>query len=402
MNVLYLSPRQCWPTQSGAKLRDYHLAKALGAGSALTYLYFAAPDGPAQTAADLPFCAALEGIPKPPTYSPVRLLRGAVGRTAFPLLNYASAAMDDAVRRVAAQVRFDVIHADSIHMLHFAQLAQRIGGGRVIFNWHNIESEAMARFAETTPSAGRRWYARMTARKLARTEREILHSGFGHVVCSRREQEQLAALAPRARIAVAENGVDCAAFTPRGAHVPGDVHLVFVGSMDYFPNVDAAQHFVTTTWPAMRARFPAARLSIVGANPTEAVRALASVPGVTVTGTVPDVRPYYDGALASIVPLRTGGGTRLKILESMAIGTPVISTVIGAEGIDVTDGETVLLADAATPAEWVAQVERLASDPAARRRMSAAVRTLASERYDWVQIGREMVRTYADWLGAAR
>jgi glycosyltransferase involved in cell wall biosynthesis len=143
-------------------------------------------------------------------------------------------------------------------------------------------------------------------------------------------------------------------------------------------------------------RHPDWTLSLVGSNPSPAVLALRSSPNVEVTGTVGDVRPYYRDALAAIVPLRVGGGTRLKILEAMAAGTPVISTALGAEGLAVSPGENILLTE--TAEQWVAALEAVSSDGALRSRLAGAGHALVRERYDWGIIGSELVATYRRWL----
>ena len=392
MKILFLSPRQCQPARSGARLREYHFARALGERFHLTYLYFADPGAPLLTTQDLPFAQSVVAVPKPGAYTPRQTLQGVAGRWPLPILNYTNAAMDHAVAGVTAGSHFDIVHADSIHMIRYARATR----ARVVYNWHNIESEAMARFADTVPSAAKRWYARHTAAKLERLEREILPEALGHVVCSEREREQLAAWSPAARIHVAENGVDTAYFR----NAAGDAasrRLVFVGSMDYFPNIDAALSFTGTIWPKLRAQHPGLTLAIVGANPTPAVQALASIPGVTVTGTVPDVRPYYSDALAAIVPLRTGGGTRLKILEAMAAGTPVISTELGAEGLAITPGTDILIARADTPQDWLSHVAAIERQ---RTALTANARNLVESRYDWNIIGEGLANAYTNWLEA--
>jgi len=280
-------------------LREYHFLRALARRGELTYLHFTDPGAEPLTRRDLPFCEEVLAIPKPPAYGPVQMLRGAVGRWPLPILNYTSPAMSAAVDHLTG---YDLVHLDSIHMIRYAR-----PGWRVVYNWHNIESEAMRRFGDTVSSAAKRWYAHMTAFKLAALEREILKTAFGHVVCSGREREELQRLAPQAQIAVAENGVDVAGFQ-NGGEPPAELQkIVFVGLMDYFPNIEAATSFTQRIWPRLRQRFPQLTLWIIGANPTQAVRELGTLDGVTVTGTVPEVQPYYRDALAAIVPLRTGG-----------------------------------------------------------------------------------------------
>ena len=281
-------------------------------------------------------------------------------------------------------------------MIRYGQLPV-LQGAKIVYNWHNIESEAMRRFGETVPSLPRRWYARQTAAKLAALEQAMLRDAFGHVVCSARERDQLHRSAPAARIQVVENGVDTRYFAAAEENAPHGQQIVFVGTMDYYPNVEAATSFAGRIWPQVRERFPQMRLTIVGANPTPAVSALGAIPGVTVTGTVPDVRPYYRDALAAIVPLRTGGGTRLKILEAMAAGVPVVSTVLGAEGLAVTPGSDILIADADNAQHWIDHLNALARISVRQNQIGAAL-NLVRARYDWEIVGQSLNDTYLGWL----
>ena len=393
MRILFLSPRQCWPARSGAKLREYHFARALAHWGQLTYLHFTDPGAEPLTRKDLPFCHEVIAIPKPRAYGPANLVRGVVGRLPLPILNYASQEMSAAVDRLTKAEAFDLIHFDSIHMIHYGASA----AGRIVYNWHNIESEAMQRFGATVSSGAKRWYARMTASKLASLERDILKTALGHVVCSEREQEELKQIAPSARVAVVENGVDVASFAG-AAGSPDSRKIVFIGLMDYYPNVEAATSFTQRIWPVLRQRFPQLSLWIVGANPTPAVRELGKLDGVTVTGTVPEVRPYYRDALAAIVPLRTGGGTRLKILEAMAAGVPVISTPLGAEGLAVTPDKTILMADPDDAEMWGRHLAHLTESESSRQTLTAAALEVVRTQYDWEILGRKLCDVYKSWL----
>ena len=400
VRILFLSPRQCWPTRSGAKLREYHFLRALAQRGQVTYLHFTDPDAEPLTRKDLPFCQEVVAIPKPPAYGPAKLVQGVFGRWPLPILNYTSAEMSAAVDRLTSTDAYDLVHLDLIHMIRYGEAIASRGerATRIVYNWHNIESELMRRFGATASSPVKRWYAHLTARKLASLEQHILKTAFGHVVCSDRELEELRRIAPSARIAVIENGVDVASFSP-GVNVSGQAHkLVFVGLMNYSANVEAATSFTQRIWPLLRQRFPDLELWIVGASPTSAVLQLGNVEGVTVTGTVPDVRPYYRDALAAIVPLRTGGGTRLKILEAMAAGVPVVSTPLGAEGLSVTPGENILMAEPDDAETWLRHLEHLKESEPGRRTLSAAALELVRTSYDWEMLGRKLCDTYEAWL----
>jgi glycosyltransferase involved in cell wall biosynthesis len=394
VRILFLSPRQCWPARSGAKLREYHFLRALALDSELTYVHFTEPGAPPLTRQDLPFCREVVAVPKPPAYGAAQLIKGVMGRWPVPVLNYASAEMSATIGRLTDSTAFDLIHLDAIHMTRYVDPAT----AKIVYDWHNLESEAMRRYSATVASPARRWYAARTAAKWETLECEILRTAFGHVVCSARERDQLQRITPQARIAVVGNGVDIDYFAGAGSGASRR-DLVFVGSMDYFPNVEAATAFSRQIWPLVRQRLPEARLLIVGANPGPAVLALAELPGVLVTGTVPDVRPYYRDALAAIVPLRTGGGTRLKILEAMAAGVPVISTPLGAEGLDVTPGRDILIAPPGDAEAWTGHVLALA-DPSnpIRPALVAAALDLARTHYDWEALGRTLRETYQGWL----
>jgi glycosyltransferase involved in cell wall biosynthesis len=399
MRILFISPRQSLPARSGAKLREYHFLQALGRSAELTYLYFADPGTQTLTVEDLPFCRDVAGIPKPPAYGLGNNVRGIFGRWPLPILNYTSPEMSAAVADAVASRQFAVIHLDSIHMIRYALAAiQQQPSLKAIYNWHNIESEAMRRYAATTTSPARRWYAAVTAGKLERLESGILRSAFGHIVCSEREREQLRRTASAARIEVVENGVDTSYFAEAADASPPTRRILFVGAMDYFPNSEAAVFFANQIWPHVRNRLAGAELVIVGANPGPPVLALGELLGVTVTGMVPDVRPFYRGALAAVVPLRTGGGTRLKILEAMAAGVPVVSTVLGAEGLEVVDEKNALLVDSADIQGWVDRLASLADSPSLRTQLTAAGLLLVQSRYDWEILGAKLRATYEEWL----
>lgn len=405
LKILFLSPRQCWPPRSGAKLREYYFARALGERARLTYVYFADPGEKPLTCSQLPFCERVVSVPKPATYGLVNLARGVFGRWPLPVLNYTSGEMKHALARLPDPRGFDLLHFDSIHMFRYAD---PLGAAKVVYNWHNIESELMRRYSRTVASTARRLYSAHTARKLEALERRILGSAFGNIVCSPRERAQLQQIVPSARIAVIENGVDALQFAAvdDGPEVNqrGDAlqRIVFVGKMDYHPNVEAVTAFVREVWPKLREQMPMLRFTIVGADPSPAVRALQETAGIEVTGTVPDVSPYYRGALAAIVPLRTGGGTRLKILEAMAAHTPVISTAIGAEGLAVTPGRDILIAEGRSAEAWLTHLTVLANSPGRRAEIATAAFELVASRYDWESLGEQLWLTYQSWLGKAR
>jgi glycosyltransferase involved in cell wall biosynthesis len=250
----------------------------------------------------------------------------------------------------------------------------------------------MQRYSERTINFAKRTYSWRTAQQLASLERRALQEFDAHIVVSKRDREKLLALNPNVPVYVIENGVDTAYSSDRGDTQVSGHRLLFVGSMDYHANIDAAIDFVRNIWPGLHARKPQLVMTIVGKDPVPEVRALASKPGVEVTGTVDDVRPLYREAVAAVIPLKVGAGSRLKILEAMAAGTPVISTTLGAEGLEVRDKENIAIAD--SDEQLTETILRIADDKAERARLIAGGRALVEAQYDWSRIGNALYRVY--------
>jgi glycosyltransferase involved in cell wall biosynthesis len=211
------------------------------------------------------------------------------------------------------------------------------------------------------------------------------------------EQNAEYVLQRRACLTDARTGVE----TERYAPVDTDLSylprfdMVFSGTLNYRPNIDAAVWLGRTVWPALRARLPDLTLGLVGQRPADAVRALAAVPGITVTGAVADDRPYLWGATLYAVPMRYGGGVRLKLLNALAAGCPVISTTMGAEGVAAVHGQHLLLAN--HPEQWVRGVARVRGEPKLREWLVEQGRALVRERYEW----RDLVRAFGPVYEAA-
>jgi polysaccharide biosynthesis protein PslH len=272
-------------------------------------------------------------------------------------------------------------------------LPKRLPCPAVIFT-HNVESEIWRRHAETKSGwVGRLLYGAQY-RRMLRYEGRTLARFDGVLAVSEVDGQTFARLYPgavRQPVHVVQTGVDTDYFTPTASprpQAPGR-SLVFTGSMDWLPNEDAMQFFCRDVLPLVRAEAPDATLTIVGRAPTPAVKRLADDhAGVHVTGRVDDVRPFVRDAAVYIVPLRIGGGTRLKIFEAMAMGKAVVSTTVGAEGLPVVDGTHVVLAD--DPRAFADAIVGLMRDPARRATLESAARALVVERYDWSAVAGQL------------
>ncbi|MFS8084070.1 MAG: glycosyltransferase, partial [Acidobacteriota bacterium] len=395
MRVLHFAPRVCWPLDTGAKLRNYHLARVLSSKADITLLAFIDAQ---QSLPELEkFYRQVVAVPRDPGYTLSKIIRGTFGRTPLPVLNYTTGPMKHAVESILSEQDFDIVQVESIHLMAYLPII-RAARHRplIICDWHNIESELMKRYSEREPNIMRRAYARKTARLMSEFERLAMREFDAHIVVSKKDAERLRSLRADARVFLIENGVDTAYYsddqlmTAHSAASRSDAlgksnRIVFVGSMDYHANVDGAVSFARDVWPGLFDRQPELILTIVGRDPAPEVRALATSAGIEVTGTVGDVRPFYREAIAAIVPLKVGGGSRLKILEAMAAGVPVVSTTLGAEGLDVRHGENILIVD--TDEQLAEGVVSLVENEALRKRLSAEGRVLVSEHYDWSQLG---------------
>jgi len=356
-------------------------------------------------------------------YTLGKIIRGALGRFPLPVLNYTTSRMAKALAQALDEQAFDIVQVESIHLAVYLPIIRAARNSPLaICDWHNIESELMRRYSEHAPDPLRRAYARRTARQLAALEHSVMLKFDAHVVVSGEEREKLLKHAPLAQLYLIENGVDTSYYSDERiaqAHADwitrrrssaGQLNssaespdpnlqsrrVLFVGSMDYHANIDAVTHFAREVWPQLHARHPGLVFTIVGRDPSPEVKRLKELPGIEVTGTVDDVRPYYYDALMAVIPLRVGGGSRLKILEAMAAGVPVVSTRLGAEGIEAEDGVSIVLAD--TNDDLREAASDLFENEARRKELAAGGRALVSARYDWSGLGSELVETYLELL----
>jgi glycosyltransferase involved in cell wall biosynthesis len=299
------------------------------------------------------------------------------------LVDTYSPALSRAVHETAAQCRPDVVVASQIDMLPYAL---ELRGLPVVLE--ELELGTVRDATQRAASPPRRWRAWLTWLKLGAWLRRTLPRVTACTVVSAAERDLLRAVAPAYRsVYVIPNAVDLASYAPyASAARPGS--LVFSGALTYRANYDAVEHLLRDILPLVHRQAPDVTVQITGSHAGVDRAALPSLPGVRFTGYVPDVRPTIAQSWASLVPLRLGGGTRLKIIEAMALGTPVVSTPKGAEGLDVTHGEDILIAAGAD--DFAAATLALLGSPALRERLAAAGRQLVAREYDWQVVGARL------------
>jgi polysaccharide biosynthesis protein PslH len=401
VRILWLNAGLLLPLDKGGKLRTWHLMRHLARRHSITYVCFARPNEKKEHREGMvEVCNSLVTVPrsdpaKGSTAFYVDALRHVVDALPYAVGKYQSDEYAGRVHYLLQHGRFDVMVADFLPPV--VNLPKSIPVPAVLFT-HNVEAEIWRRHAENASNPLSRILLKQQWHRMLRFEREAL-TRFDLVLgVSDTDRETFARLYPgalRRPVHVVQTGVDTAYFTPMpGQERPG--HLVFTGSMDWLPNEDAMLYFVRDILPRIRASEPDVTLSIVGRTPTPAVQRLAAENRIEVTGRVDDVRPHVAAAEVYIVPLRIGGGTRLKIFEAMSMAKAVVSTTIGAEGLPITPGRDIVLAD--EPAAFADAVVQLIRTREKREAIERAARDLVKEKYDWAAVSRN----FEEALGAAR
>jgi polysaccharide biosynthesis protein PslH len=393
MRILWLKSDLLLPLDKGGKLRTWHLLRHLARRHEVTYLAFADPDTPAADIKGMREVAArVETVTRSdPAKGSWRFYADAAMHLVDPLPyavgKYRSAAFRQRLDQLLRERPFDLIVCD--FLFPAVNLPRRLPCPAVIFT-HNVESEIWRRHAETRTGSLSRWLYGRQYRRMLRYEEHALGRFRSVLAVSDADRDTLSRIYPTSRrrpVHVVPTGVDTEYFMPAPSD-PAARDLVFTGSMDWLPNEDAMLFFCGEVLPLVRAEENSVTLTIVGRAPTAAVASLGERAGVRVTGRVDDVRPYIRDAAVYIVPLRIGGGTRLKIFEAMAMGRAVVSTAIGAEGLPVADGEQIVIVD--RPDAFAREIVRLLRDVDRRRLLETAARAFVVERYDWSAVAGEL------------
>jgi len=319
-------------------------------------------------------------------------LRSLLSTKTFERLTFDGEAFQAAIDRAVAEDSFDVVHVEGIQVAHFT-FPRHIP---VVLDEQNVEYDVLRRAASVTRSLPRKLFTRLNAEKLRLEEQRAWRGVDACAVPSPRDEAIVRAAVPHALTAVVPNGVDLEFFAPAGRPIRPRT-ILFFGQIGYYPNTDALEFFLQEIWPAVKRAVPASKLVVVGPSAPPQIQRWAG-DDVEITGAVPDVRPYLEEAAVVIVPLRIGGGTRLKILEAMAMRKAIVSTTLGAEGLAVTDGEDILLGDTADA--FAAQVRRLLDDDTLGAKLGAAGRRLVEERYGWATSVRSLEALYRSAIAA--
>jgi glycosyltransferase involved in cell wall biosynthesis len=384
MRILWVKGGKLLPIDTGGKIRSYNILRRLARAHTVTLLSYYGGDRDvgyeAEITRDLPGTQTIHtAAPEATLAQSFDYVCHLPSRAPYAVTKFTHPKVQRTLAEWLSQSRFDVAVCDFLSATLNFPTPPAIP--TVLFQ-HNVETVLWRRLAETETSPLRRLCYQIEAAKMARYEpRALAH--FHHVIAvSNNDRDLMRSAGANLPITVVPTGVDAEKYSLAPASTGNPPIVVFTGSMDWEPNLDAAEYFCREIWPAILAVFPNARFQIVGRNPHDRIRRLSSS-SIEVTGTVPSVFNYLRDATVVIVPLRIGGGTRLKIFEAMAMGKALVSTSIGAEGLDVVDGRDLWLAD--DPATFAKAVLDLLRDPSLRRRYEQAA-AIQARRYDWSRI----------------
>lgn len=406
LSVLYVSQMPASPPRFGAQARIHGLMTQLAERHDLTAVMLGDDefDVDESRKAMQAYCREVVLVPNPHSHEGptkrLQQLQSLVSIRSFERLRVTVPALQPALDQVLRTKRFDIVNLEFSFLGH-CNLRQAPTGERLpalVVDSHNIDYELARQYARSGSSLVRRLYAGVNWRKLRREELGTYRDADGVCLCSAADERRLLAELPDANTTVIPNAADIEYYQPRRTDPPSDGRtLLFFGLLSYVPNIDGVTHLVENIWPLIAEANPDVRLKIVGGRPPPSLLAMAG-PRIEFTGFVPDLRPHLAAAAAVVVPLRLGGGTRLKIVEGMAMGKAIVSTKLGAEGIEAVSGRDFLVED--QPKAFADAVSRLLADPDLAARIGQSARHVAVQRYSWSSAARKLEDFYRHILEA--
>jgi glycosyltransferase involved in cell wall biosynthesis len=388
MKILWVNPHFLHPTTKGGQIRTLEMLRHLHRWHEVHYVTLQNPAEPEGLARSPEYCSKAYPIRHNlPTRGSAAFVLQAAGNLLDPLplaiTRYRSVAMKAEVARLLATGTFDRVVADFLFAApNVPSLSQAL-----LFQ-HNVETTIWDRHLENAHSAVARGFFRIQRNRMARYEGSACRKSAHVVAVSSQDAQRFRSMFQAKRVSEVPTGVDVESFTPpKDQTFEHKADLVFVGSMDWLPNIDGCNYFVREILPLIRQKRPNCTFAIVGRSPGSGILEMARAdPRILVSGTVADIRPYFWGSSVSVVPLRIGGGTRLKIYEAMAARAPIVSTSIGAEGLPVVHGTNLYLAD--TPEAFAQYCLELLDSESARQEMTRKAYEMVSSRFSWENAAR--------------
>jgi polysaccharide biosynthesis protein PslH len=398
LNVVIVDEELPYPPTSGKRIRTLNLTLRLARRHRITYICHRNSD-PAEARQATDFFRG-QGIavrtvdwsppPKSGAAFYARLAANLLSPLPYSAASHDSRPLRQALREHAASHPVDLWHCE---WTPYVQAVRGLPNGRRLVVAHNVESVIWRRYYETEPHPLRRWYVGRQWRKFERFERQVMGEVDRAVAVSGLDAERLRRDFGARRVDVVENGVDPAYFRPENVQRE-PARILFLGSLDWRPNLDGVRLLLDRVFPAVRATVPSARLCLVGRHPPTWLKQASQAPGVELHADLPDVRPQLVRCGMMVVPLRIGGGSRLKILEALATNTPVVSTRVGAEGLELEPERHLTVVEEVE--DLPEAIIRAVREPAAMQSQAERGREAVLERYGWDALADEMERVWID------
>jgi len=395
MKILWVKSGDLVPLDTGGKIRSFNLLKELAKQHEVDFFtFYEKRDNDGHPALDRYFrkvyCIPLSMPKKYGLGEYIGYAANLLSLQPYSMTKYCRPEVAREVRDLLHRESYDVIVCD--FFLTGAVIPWEFPCPKVLFT-HNVEAQIWQRHFEVTKNPIWKAVSWREFKTIARLEHRYLQQADAVLTVSDTDRETFAKLVPREKITTVQTGVDIEYFHPSAGKEKPNV-MVFTGSMDWMPNEDGILYFVAEVLPLIRREIADAQLIIVGRSPSAKVRELATRDSrIQVTGTVDDIRPYMDQAAVYVVPLRIGGGTRIKIFEAMAEGKAVVSTTLGAEGLPVTHEQNIIIAD--QPEDFAGRVVALLRDAQKREKLGTAARKLVEENYSWKSVARQFAEVLA-------
>lgn len=385
MKVLQIAPKVPYPLKDGSKIGIFNLTKQyLKAGYEV---HFAAPleDG---ERVEKGFTSLVDFTPLPEVkgYSIPGGIRNLFSSYPYNLERYFDESTLGILGEVYGKGDFDFVHVDHLHMARYGAALKELYGAKFVLREHNFESEIMGRVSTHHGNPVMRSYAKLQHSRMLKLESGMLEKADIVLPISDVDESKILGLVPEARTFVVPAGVDIEKYTP--AQNPQGDRVLFLSSFDWLPNIDSFRYYMRKIAPELHKIAPQIRTLVAG-KATDKLPASEVAEGCEVIGYIENFNDFASMAAIGVIPLRIGSGIRIKLLEMMALGMAVVSTSVGAEGIDVRDGEHVMLAD--SPEEFVEKIVYTSSNPEIRKKLGENARKLVSEKYSWDSVGNKLI-----------
>ena len=397
MKILFITPNLPFPPDNGGRMRTFGFLKELSTRHDVSLLSFHHSRDDVENIQELrEICTRVLTVPltKRQLRKNKRMvqLRSIFQKMPYQYLSHYSQMMQQQIFQITDKHDFDIIQVEFSQMGYYDLHSNSVN----ILDQHNIEAEILYRTYRAENPSVRKLYSYIEWKKFQQTEIDLCRKFSACLTTSDHDRDILKRSSPSLSVQVIPNGVDSTFFRPNKRATSNRNVILFTGTINYFPNTDGLKYFLKEIFPIIQREIPSIQFVIAGKNPTPEIREYSTDPQIEVTGYVKDIRECFSKASIVVVPLRIGGGTRLKILEAMAMGVPVISTSVGAEGLNLVHKQDILIAD--TPNQFAREVIQLCRDEVTQQRLAKNGRKLIESKYDWKAIVSSLEQTYENLL----